>query len=232
MMNNINALISKGNGKLDKFQMLGTNTTNNKFCFDRWMIAKEKNKKAGKVVDICGVCYSQKSLRGYRKATATALDRNVFLAEKLLDDNEVKQFFFLQSHFRFQHHGDLITELCDNEGNTIRKFAKFTMIENFCRIAEYNPHCTFALWTKRKDIISKHFAKRQKPVNLILIYSNLNIDSITETPPKGFDKVFNNVSKSYEIDRQNCTGQKCIDCMRCYKFSDLPQNNVIIEAVK
>ena len=106
------------------------------------------------------------------------------------------------------------------------------MIENFCRIAEYNPHCNFSIWTKRKDIISKFFKDRVKPKNFIIVYSNLNIDKVIRTVPKYFDKVFNNVNKDYLKDEQNCTGQKCIECLRCYKHSTSNKDNIIIEKVK
>lgn len=226
----LNPLISQLNGKLTKFKAIGTNTTTNKFCFDRYQIAKEKNKVAGKVVDICGVCYSHKSLKGYLKSNQKALDRNIIFAERLLNHDEIKQFFFLESFFRFSHHGDLLTELCDDNGQVIQKFDKFNMIENFCRIAEYNPHCNFSVWTKRKDIINKFFSNRKKPKNFIVIYSNLTIDKVLTKIPKHFDKVFNNVSKDFQKENQNCTGQKCFTCLRCYKHD--ADTNIIIEAIK
>jgi len=102
-------------------------------------------------------------------------------------------------------------------------------LENICKIAEHNPHCNVALWTKRKDIVSRMFAKREKPSNLILIWSNPKIDKVVYTPPKHFDRVFNNVSYEHKPDEQNCTGQKCKDCLLCYRHDT---TNVIVEAVK
>tara|TARA_R100001015_G_scaffold18782_1_gene12914 strand:+ start:2335 stop:3039 length:705 start_codon:yes stop_codon:yes gene_type:complete len=219
-------------GKLMGMKAIGTNTTKNKFCFDRYTQAIIKNEKAGKVVDICGVCYSQKSLNGFRKNNQKALDKNNVFAEKPLTETDLKQIFILQSYYRFDHHGELLTELCDDKGNITKRFDKFTMIENFCRIAEYNPHCNFALWTKRKDIISQFFKTRKKPKNFILVYSNLVVNKVIRKIPLHFDKVFNNVEKDYLIDEQNCTGQKCRECLRCYKFSNEVENNIIIEKVK
>tara|TARA_S200002703_G_scaffold73912_1_gene63782 strand:- start:1611 stop:2312 length:702 start_codon:yes stop_codon:yes gene_type:complete len=219
-------------GKLDKFKAIGTNTTKNKFCYDRYVIAKKKNKLAGKIIDICGVCYSQESLTGFRKNTQKALDKNQIFAEKLLTNTDLKQIYILQSNYRFDHHGELLTELCNEKGEIIKKFPKFNMIENYCRIAEYNPHCNFALWTKRKDIISRFFKDRVKPKNLILVYSNLTVDKVIYKIPKYFDKVFNNVNEDYLKEQQNCTGQKCIDCLRCYKHSNKQKDNIIIEKTK
>jgi hypothetical protein len=47
--------------------------------------------------------------------------------------------------------------------------------------------------------------------------------------PPYFDKTFSTVPESQHQDRQNCTGQKCKDCLLCYKL-DTPA--VIVEKVK
>jgi hypothetical protein len=93
----------------------------------------------------------------------------------------------------------------------------------------HNPHCSFALWTKRKDLIRKFYSKNEKPSNLILIYSNPKIDAVMHNVPEFFNRTFNNVSKKSAV-KQNCTGQKCKDCLLCY----IPNNGVtqIVEAVK
>jgi hypothetical protein len=100
---------------------------------------------------------------------------------------------------------------------------------NICKICNKNPMTTFALWTKRKDIIKGFFKHNEKPSNLIMVYSNPKVNQILETPPKYFDKVFNNVWKDSYITQQNCTGQKCIECLECYKKDG---KTVIVEAVK
>ena len=94
----------------------------------------------------------------------------------------------------------------------------------------HNPHCSFALWTKRKSLINQFYDKRDKPKNLILIYSNARIDTVMKSPPKHFDRTFNNVTKENFVEQQNCTGQKCKNCLLCYT----PNNGVstIVEAVK
>ena len=70
---------------------------------------------------------------------------------------------------------------------------------------------------------------RDKPKNLILIYSNPNKSAIMYDIPEHFDKTFNNVLENENVEEQNCTGQKCKDCLACYKFND---TNVIVEKVK
>ena len=48
-------------------------------------------------------------------------------------------------------------------------------------------------------------------------------------PPKYFDKTFNNVLEHEFTERQNCTGQKCKDCLVCYSVNDI---STIVEMVK
>ena len=101
---------------------------------------------------------------------------------------------------------------------------------NICKICDKNPMTTFALWTKRKDIIKGFFKHNKKPSNLIMVYSNPKVNQILETPPKYFDKVFNNVTSG----AVNCSPKRsaCLSCLKCYKFSKSEKNNIIIEQVK
>ena len=219
---------SKMTGKLIELDAISDNTVTNGFCYDRYIKAKAKNEKAGKVVDICGVCYSHTMLGSYRKNMQPALDRNEFLAERLLETHELPTY--LKAFMRLDAHGELRTETVDPaSGKVIRTYDKFTHIENYCRIAEHNPHCTFTLWTKRTDIIKLFFDSREKPKNLIIIYSNPKVGAILSKPPKHFDKTFNNVLEDEYVDEQNCTGQKCKDCLLCYKHGT---TDTIVEKVK
>jgi len=195
--------ISKMTGKLDGLRAISTNTVTNPFCI--------KMNKSGDT--ICRDCYSHLMLKSYRKNMQGALQRNSdLLSSRILDQSELPTI--LDAFFRIDAHGELINA---------------THLENICRIAEYNPHCNVALWTKRKDIVSRVFAKRAKPSNLILIWSNPKVDAVVYDPPKHFDRVFNNVSYEHKPEEQNCTGQKCRDCLLCYK---LDTTKVIVEAVK
>ena len=194
---------SKMTGKLDGFKAISTNTVTNDFCI--------KMNTTGNT--ICRVCYSHGMLKSYRKNMQGALQRNSdLLSSAPLEPEQLPTI--LDAFYRFAAHGEVIN---------------LTHAENLCRIAEHNPHCNFAWWTKRKDIINKLFKTRAKPANLILVYSNPKVDNILETIPKHFDKVFNNVSFENHQDRQNCTGQQCKDCLACYKFGG---TDIIVEAVK
>ena len=211
-------------GKLELFKSVSVNTLTNKFCHDNYVRGKKRNEEAGEVVDICGVCYSYDMLKGFRKNTAPALQRNSDLFPvRVLEQHELPNI--LELYYRFDAHGELITETVDGI-----KYPKFNHIENYCRIAEHNPHSIFALWTKRTDIIAPFFDQREKPANLILIYSNKKVGTIMSKPPRHFDRTFNNVLAHEHVELQNCTGQKCKDCLLCYT----PNNGVdtIVEKVK
>ena len=203
--------VSKPDGKLQGIKAIGTNTLNNTFCY------KMNNVQDDKI--ICTKCYSWAMLQGFRKNVAEALQRNTeALSKTVLSYKDLP--VIKDDVFRFQHHGELIN---------------MKHLKNLVNIARKNPDCTFALWTKRKDMVAKYvttftFFTNPLPSNLILVYSNPRIDKVITKPPKHFHKVFNNVSPDNLTSQQNCTGQKCRDCMLCYSKNS--GCNVIIEGVK
>ena len=197
--------ISKMTGKLEGFQAISTNTITNSYC--------NKNYDKQDPDNICTFCYSNEMLKTFRKNMAPALQRNTdLLAAKVLHPDGLP--VINSAFFRFNAHGELINEI-----NLI----------NYVNIAIKNPHCNFSLWTKRYDIIAKYFKKNDKPKNFILIYSTPRINHILDKIPPYFDKTFSTVPESQHQDRQNCTGQKCKDCLLCYK---LDTATVIVEKVK
>ena len=197
--------ISKMTGKLEGFQSISTNTTTNEYCIKQ-NSKKDKN-------NICNFCYSHTMLKTFRKNMAPALERNSqALAARVLHPDGLPTIN--SAFFRFNSHGELINEI-----NLI----------NYVNIAIKNPHCNFALWSKRYDIVYKYFKNNPKPKNFILVYSNPKINHIFSKPPKFFDKTFNNVQEDIHKDKQNCTGQKCKDCLLCYKLNT---TDTIVEKVK
>ena len=197
---------SKMTGKLDGLRAVSTNTATNKYCV--------KQNAEGGADNICTKCYSHAMLRTYRKNMAPALQRNSdYLAAAALDPAQLP--FVADAFLRINAHGELING---------------THFENICRLAERNPHCAVALWTKRVDIVRRVLASRSKPANLILIYSNPKVGHILSKPPRGFDRSFNNVPEDMAPERQNCTGQKCKDCMLCYTIGN--GVDTIVEKVK
>ena len=190
--------LSKMSGKLSGIGAINTDTTTNEFC------VRQKDTDT-----ICGKCYSHKMLSTYRKSCVPAFQHNSRLMSEAIDWDLLP--IINQAYFRFNGHGELI--------NTAH-------LQNIVNIARKNPHCNFALWTKRISIVRQF--KGKIPDNLILVFSNPRIDKVIDTP-RGFHKVFNNVSKD-SIINQNCTGRKCMDCLLCYRKESYA--NVIVEAVK
>ena len=193
-------------GKLEDMQAISTNTMTNEYCI--------KQNASGNANNICTKCYSHTMLKSYRKNMQPSLQRNSDALSSKVHD-EIYLPTILQAFFRFNAHGELIN---------------LTHLENLNRIAKKNPHCAFALWTKRNDIVSKYYATRDKPKNMILIYSNPKISTIMAKPPKHFDRTFNNVLEHEEVEKQNCTGQKCKDCRLCYTIGN--GVTTIVEMVK
>ena len=192
--------VSKMTGKLDGIQAINTNTVTNPFCI------KESSKPDAD--KICGKCYSMSMLSSYRKSCQPSFQRN---SDVLASDAEFILPRTTGAFVRFHGHGELINE---------------QHFRNFCAIASDNKHSTFALWTKRVGIVRKNL--HHVPDNMLLVYSNPKIDNVMSSPPRGFDRVFNNVSQEFDGE-VNCTGQKCMDCLLCYK-RDTTQ--VIVEHVK
>jgi hypothetical protein len=202
--------ISTMTGKMQNIPAINTNTLTNPFCI--------RTSKSDSPDSICGKCYSVKMLSTYRANCVPPFERNsLLLSDALIPDDELP---VINAHsFRFHGHGELINS---------------THYLNFVRIARKNPGCTFALWTKRRDIIRAGDARidgcyyPRRPDNLVLVYSNPRIDKVMHKPPVGFDKVFNNTSSLTESD--NCSGRKCIECLQCYRHDS--GVDVIIEKVK
>ena len=197
--------ISIMNGKLDGLKAISSNTKTNPYCI--------KQNACGNPLNICTKCYSHKMLDTFRKNMEPALQRNSdALSTSILPIDQLP--VILDAYFRFNAHGEIINEI---------------HLTNLCNIATKNPRCNFALWTKQNGIIGKYFDNNAKPSNLILIYSNPKINSILRKPPKHFDKTFNNVLEHMSVNRQNCTGQQCKNCLLCYNHGT---TDTIVEKVK
>ncbi len=196
--------ISKMSGKLDGMFAINTNTLSNEFCKNAY---KSSNKAS-----VCTHCYSHRMLNTYRKSAEAAWQRNSeALSGELLKDRELPTFN--ARYVRIHGHGELI--------NT-------NHLLNIYSIANWNPHTTFALWTKRMDIVQSVHKNMDKPDNVIIVFSNPVVGSVMTTPPKYADKVFNVIPKD-STERDNCTGQKCMTCLRCYSMD---RTNVIVEKLK
>ena len=190
-------------GKLQNFLAVNTNTLTNDFC---------QKMHSAKGDTICKDCYSWDMLHGSRKNCQVSFERNSqLLSTAILDTAQLPLFNSLW--VRIDAHGELINEI---------------HFHNIVLIARHNPETTITLFTKRKKIVWDWIKKHGEiPNNLILVFSNPKKDKIRETPPRYFHKVFNTVTRPHK--RENCTGQKCINCLACYRFDG---KSVLIERVK
>ena len=156
---------------------------------------------------ICSSCFSV-SFQSMRKELRDKLYRNAFLFNTVLIPVE-KMPKLNCSIFRFESFGDLISEM---------------QFENYLNLTEKNPHTTFTIWSKNMWIMRKVFKYRNKPKNLIIVYSSpaknkaVTIDQIKAVFPF-VDKTFTVYSKEYATEngiKINCGNKKCIECRCCY----------------
>lgn len=185
--------ITHGTGKMRDIPSINTNSLNNPFC-------QEQRRKKDLV---CSKCYGTRLLR-YRLKLHEKLDMNSeLLSQTRLKLSEVPVLNYL--YIRFNSFGELINE---------RHY------ENLLLICDGAPNTTFALWTKRYEIVSKY----PKPANLILIYSEPKLnptaqfyDAVVKKWP-AFDKVFMVYAPHFADATNvqiNCQ-RACIDCLHCY----------------
>ena len=199
--------VSNMSGKLYGLQAINSNTLSNVFC--------QKENQSLNSDKICTICFSWYMLQTFRKGCVNAWEKNsVTLSTTKLDWHDIVKLKFKKNDIvRLHGHGELINLL---------------HLDNFVRICQHFCDKTFALWTKRVDLVRKYFTERKIPNNLILIYSNPKINNVMTKIPRPFHKVFNNVSEKHELE--NCSGQKCNECRLCYSFDK--KVNIIVENKK
>lgn len=178
--------ITKMSGKLKGMYAINTNTLSNPYC-------QKMRKVEGSV---CSRCYAAEMLSTFRMSCVEAYEKNSNeLSSKLMDERDIP--FINAAYVRINAFGELINS---------------THLLNLCMIARKNENTTFALWTKRKELIFKHHMSI--PNNIILIYSNPVVNGVPVIP-KYFHKVFT-VYNSDGNSEINCGGS-CAECLMCYK---------------
>lgn len=170
-------------GKLQGLWAINVSSLDNPFCKE---MSQDKR-------NICSWCYSRKMLRGLRANCRPSMVRNMeTLAHPLTRIPRIRDYHL----FRFNAHGELVNRI---------------HAANYFTIAKCNPHVTFAMWTKRPELVRGLI----KPSNLFLVYSSPRID-VKEELPDGFDKVFTVWSKPVDGVEINCHGKRCASCKLCY----------------
>lgn len=201
--NYINYSITVHSGKMEGVPSVSTSRNMNPNC--------EKNRKIPG--SVCEQCYMD--AYEYRRTLMLKLERNTkFYSEIELLPEDIP--FLNYGFFRLEAFGDLINAL---------------QFKNYALIAECNPHCTFALWTKNPWIIKESMEKYgiEKPENMIIIVSSLmigkpyNIDRLRKVYPF-VDKVFTVYDKE-TVEKEgidiNCGARHCMTCRKCYTKNEI-----------
>lgn len=195
--------ISTMGGKMTGFQSLNVNTKTNSFC--------QRQQAAG--VAVCERCYSQRALTSYRSKAAARFEMNQVALRHPhpLPGNHIP--WINASVFRLFSHGDV---------------EDTNMARNVLQIVRTFPNTLFVAWSKHIAAWNEAIRLDGKPDNLRLVYSHASLDTVRDTPPAGWDKVFN-VTRDTDHPRINCTGS-CATCMTCYDRGN--QDPFILEALK
>ena len=209
MLSDMQIKKSKMSGKLFGIDAVNSNPLSNPYCIQQY----------GKQDDtiICTECYSIDMLETYRSNCVPNFENNNVTLSTIIH-TDFSYLKFSNDIVRINGHGELLN---------------LTHLHNICNMAFAFPNHTFALWSKRIDIVRKYFKNNSIPSNLILIYSNPKKNKVVSKIPYPFHKVFNNVNLNWNNVspnlKENCTGQKCNDCRLCYNFNS---ENIIIELTK
>lgn len=145
---------------------------------------------------ICAKCYAATTCKRYPEARDAYAQNGRILSRRIIP---VEEWPLLNYRvFRLESFGDLINV----------KHAK-----NYFNFCKRNPLTTFALWTKRPDVIARALKTAEKPDNLIIIYSSPYINKESAPDYDFIDKTFT----VYDDDRPTiCAGKSCLQCGRCY----------------
>ena len=197
--------------KLEGFYSLNTSPNCNGFC----------NKMHANKNSICSKCFAvnqEKRMPNLKNKNARNFD---ILTKELVNF----EGFLNVLYFRFHSFGEL---------------ENITHLHNFINLTKQHKRTTFALYTKRIDLLKEYFKTHKKPSNLIIVVSSpilnkeINFEAIKKQLPQ-VDKTFTVYTKDYVVENDvkiNCGGKKCSNCMLCYNKSRAKKNNVIRELVK
>lgn len=190
--------VSKPSGKMSGIPTITTSMLCNPIC------AKRSQNESS----VCSHCYAKRGLAIYPAARVRYEENTLQLSGHDLQQFEIP--YINSTIARFESHGDLIN---------------VTHAKNYIRIANANPWCTFAIWTKNAGFLNFAIRELGKPENLICILSSDTLNTPTESYKRfpWVDKVFTVYDKQYlqnESVSINCGAKSCLTCRKCYTKSD------------
>lgn len=198
------------NGKMAGVISYSTSVVLNKRCQCR-----SKNKQS-----ICAFCFAAAMLDIYGDLAKKLARNTAIITSELLQPEDVPVINWQKwPMLRFESFGDLNNEI---------------QVYNYFLMAEINPKCRAALWTKNPDIIASAIKKYglKKPSNLVIIYSSAIVNAKEEAKYSFIDKTFTVYDPEYIKANNifiNCGARDCKKCGRCY---DPATENDIKEQLK
>lgn len=183
-------------GKMQYMHGITGTCITNPFCIAMQAALDENGEKAF----VCGDCYAT----AVYNSVAELYNRN----GEFLNNGIIHTVPYIESqYFRFNSHGELISEL---------------EYLNYYFIAACNPGKTTALWTKRPEIIERvhEMLGLKKLKNLLLVLSSpRKNEKISLADHPLFDKSFTVYTAEYAQKhgiKITCGANACNSCGRCY----------------
>lgn len=190
----IKGITSKHTGKMERMLSFSTSTANNNFCTCMRNINGS----------VCQKCYAYRMVKRLGAGFRNKLVNNEWIKYTTLEKKDIP--ILNAGYFRFESFGELET---------------LTQLENYFKIAKYNPQTRFALFTKRSDLL-RRVDKDLKPSNMNIILSSIQLNKPTDylyEIQDLIDAVFTVYTKEYAKENNitiSCGDRKCIECLKCY----------------
>ncbi|MGL6100397.1 MAG: GP88 family protein [Fusobacteriaceae bacterium] len=189
----LEGLTTNHTAKMEGMVSFSTDTTTNKFC-------ESMSKCTGSICEKCFARTMHKRLPSF----SVKISRNEWVKNVVLNKCDIP--FLNVAYFRLEAFGEL---------------ENMIQLENYIKMAKFNSHANFALWTKRVDLLEKLEIKKPKNLNIIVSSPMINKQvALSETVEKMVDGIFTVYDKvQSETVKINCGENKCIECLKCYKKS-------------
>lgn len=195
------------NGKMEGFRSVSTSVWLNRYC----------RLRAEDPKSVCHKCYAKAQLNRKASLDRHCEDNTEILTSHVLPDDAFP--ILNDRYFRLESFGDLNNDI---------------QFINYIKFARRNPETTFALWTKNFGIVDRVLKYMDKPENLIIVASSLELNKPIDVSRWDWvDKVFTVYDEDYVQEHKvhiNCGKKKCIECKLCYTHNPIREINEILKS--